>query len=592
MSIKRKSQLWISCIGVVGLASFAAGCSDSGTDADADAGAATIDAPEGISCAVDNGGCDSLVSCDDNGASIACGDCPDGYEGTGATACTDIDECTAGTSTCWASATCANEDGSFSCTCPTGAVDLNGDGSECSDEAISVAAAVNLSTENSGTRTCADGGDAVQYISVVDTVAGVTTIDLTTSPATGCLNPGDEVLVMTIQGATGNSQAGTSEFVRVSEAASSTLTLATQLANSYEGTTQFVVVQRVPNYASVTVEAAGSLTAGAFDRAAGTSGVLAFRSSGTVTVDGEITMTGLGFRGASAGIGAEGGEGRITPSGGGAGGDGGAPITCGVELTPVEGGNGVNGSGGGGSGGYEADILGGGIPIAATGGSRGGGGGGGGANSGGDNGVGGLGANSGATGTGVGGLCAGSGGGAGGASHAAASGAAPSRASMLLGAGGASGAGGGQATNALGLRAGSPGGAADTGAIGGAGGGIVYITAPTIVVGATGSVLANGNAGGDGGDGSPGTIQEQEGAGGGGGGSGGDGASGGFIYLSADALTLDASATVTSSGGAGGSGGSGGIGGNSISNGGDGGDGAAAASGANHPPAQVTPLTR
>jgi hypothetical protein len=41
-----------------------------------------------------------------------CSPCPNGYSGTGATACTDIDECTAGTAACDAKVTCQNTPGS------------------------------------------------------------------------------------------------------------------------------------------------------------------------------------------------------------------------------------------------------------------------------------------------------------------------------------------------------------------------------------------------------------------------------------------------------------------------------------------------
>jgi hypothetical protein len=71
-------------------------------------------------CAVNNGGCDSLTSCDSpDGVAVVCGTCPDGYAGDGDTGCADIDECSTGTDDCDSDPdACVNTPGSFRCVCP------------------------------------------------------------------------------------------------------------------------------------------------------------------------------------------------------------------------------------------------------------------------------------------------------------------------------------------------------------------------------------------------------------------------------------------------------------------------------------------
>jgi hypothetical protein len=72
------------------------------------------------SCAVNNGGCDPLVSCTVAANAIVCGACPSGYTGTG-TNCTDIDECTTHTASCDVLVACTNTPGSYTCgNCPAG----------------------------------------------------------------------------------------------------------------------------------------------------------------------------------------------------------------------------------------------------------------------------------------------------------------------------------------------------------------------------------------------------------------------------------------------------------------------------------------
>jgi len=114
-------------------------CIDTGTGADApltdrdgDVRDAHPDvgADERSACAVANGGCDPVTTCHGLAVGVACGPCPSGYTGDGATACTDIDECLAGTDDCpvvepgssvdHTSAACVNKPGGWDCVCPSG----------------------------------------------------------------------------------------------------------------------------------------------------------------------------------------------------------------------------------------------------------------------------------------------------------------------------------------------------------------------------------------------------------------------------------------------------------------------------------------
>jgi len=80
--------------------------------------------------------CDTNAMCSNSDGSHSC-ECNAGFEGDGVT-CTDIDECTTGAAGCWvgtyASATCLDTDGGFTCTCPVEHSDLSGGaGTDCSE---------------------------------------------------------------------------------------------------------------------------------------------------------------------------------------------------------------------------------------------------------------------------------------------------------------------------------------------------------------------------------------------------------------------------------------------------------------------------
>ncbi|MES1186370.1 MAG: hypothetical protein ABUL60_21345 [Myxococcales bacterium] len=173
------------------------------------------------------------------------------------------------------------------------------------DGSLNVDGAVDLATANSGARSCADGGDAVSYsVAALDgssaTLAG--------APAAGCLEVGDEVLLINLQGTAAHfGNVGNYETLRVSAVSGSAVSFSKPKLRFYgdavdddanlgsERTNQRVMLQRVPNYQNVNVAAAGSLTAGAWDGVKG--GVLFFRATGLVSVAGALSMSGKGYAG-------------------------------------------------------------------------------------------------------------------------------------------------------------------------------------------------------------------------------------------------------------------------------------------------------
>ncbi len=403
------------------------------------------------------------------------------------------------------------------------------------DGNITITSNVSIDATNSiSGRSCADGGDAVSYnISAFN--AGGTTATLTSSPSTGCINIGDEVLLINLQGITtayGNT--GNYETLRVSNVTGSTITFYTAKSKYYGNnlgddtnlgvttSTQRVIMQRVPNYNNVTINSGYTFSTTAWNGTKG--GVLFFRAKGTVSVGGTISAYQKGYRnGATVGgvnnyMGSGGGEAFCSP-GGAAGGSG----------------AGGAGAGGGGSGyaNYTAGTAycgGGGAGSVNTAGSASAGGAGGGASGHAAGGAAGYGtagtggASSGVTGgtntSGAGGPAA-SGGGGGGGTYGDAN-----LNKLMLGSGGASG--GAYTSGATGGR-------------GGIGGGIISIAVNSLSV--SGSINSNGE-GGSNYVSCDGTYPWW---------GGGGGASGGSIKVAANTGVLGAG-LVTANGGTGSSG--------------------------------------
>jgi hypothetical protein len=176
------------------------------------------------------------------------------------------------------------------------------------DGDITVSSDTNINTTSliSG-RSCADGGDAVNYNISSFNVAG-TEATLSTIPSTGCLSAGDEVLIINLQGtSTAYDNVGNYETLEVQSVSGDTVTFKTAKVKYYGNNTdddsnlgtasgtQRVMLQRVPNYNNVTVNTSQNFYPSAWDGSKG--GVLFFRASGDVNVNGTIHANNLGYRG-------------------------------------------------------------------------------------------------------------------------------------------------------------------------------------------------------------------------------------------------------------------------------------------------------
>jgi hypothetical protein len=396
-------------------------------------------------------------------------------------------------------------------------------------------------------RSCADGGDAVNY-SV--TALTSTTATISSTPSAGCLAVGDEVLLINLQSASVSTTVnlGNYETLRIQNITSSTITFTTAKTKYYgdgqaddtnigtAAATQKVMLQRVPNYINVTVNSSMNFYPTAWNGTKG--GVMFFRATGTVTANGNIHANASGYTGGASNAlageafcGNGGGTGGYQVNTGNAGSNGicgggggaqGGQFGCGAR-------SGGTGSSTGGAGG------GGGAPVTVNS-TPGGGGGGGGHFTAGAYGYGNVNGTSGGTGiSGNGGSTSGcnvAGGAGGGGTYAD-----TALNDMLFGSGGGAG---GILNNG------------GTAGPGGAGGGVVMIAANSISV--NGGINSNGGTGGT-------SSTANNGCGGGG--------AGGSVKLSANTLVLGTN-LVTAASGSGGTatctrdGGNGGTGGTLI----------------------------
>lgn len=167
-----------------------------------------------------------------------------------------------------------------------------------------VSSDLDLSVENTGNRSCADAGDIVSYS--VSSLEQNTAI-LNASPSSGCLEIGDEVLLIQLQGTQNDTErSGQHELLRVAEVRKNRIRFVSppledygpELTRSWSEWGGRIVIQRVPHYSRLIVEEKATLTAAAWQD--GASGVLALRVLGDARIDGGIAMNGKGFRGGAA----------------------------------------------------------------------------------------------------------------------------------------------------------------------------------------------------------------------------------------------------------------------------------------------------
>jgi len=382
------------------------------------------------------------------------------------------------------------------------------------DGTVTISTAKNISTDTLASgRTVADG--VAYLVTAITSSTSTSNITVSGSSVTGVV-VGDEMLLINVQGdTTYYSNVGNYEFLRVSGISTNVISFNVPVSKSYGQTdnstlgNQKVILQRIPNYSTVTVTSVGSLTANSWNGTFG--GIVAFKCE-TLINSGSINTDGKGFRFGVGGIADSGAGCTQYPT----------PAPAGDRAESYRGVNSVafcsrlfenaiSSIGGGGGGG-------GGVNTGNTSTSRSGGGGGGGANR--TNGSNGSNSSYGFNAGGSGGTLYNNG-------------------TTLLTLGGGGG-GGGRAINALGGN-------------GGSGGGIVLIYANNFnnasIIQSTGSRGVNGNSSDDGGG-------------------GGGGGAGGMVFIKSNFVnsvgTFSISGGGSSSGGAGslyGSGGAGGAGG-------------------------------
>ncbi len=422
-----------------------------------------------------------------------------------------------------------------------------GDGAD-GDVTISANTNINTGTKISG-RSCADGGDAVNYNVTAFGGTTATTATLSATPSSGCLSAGDEVLLINLQGtSSAYTNVGNHEIMVIDSISTNTVTFTT-LKTKYYGSgssndsgigtttsTQRVMLQRIPNYNDVTIDSGYSFYPSAWNGTKG--GVMMFKANGTVTVTGTIHANALGYRGGSAAQFYPGGGGETY--GGYNSGTGGDEDLHSGYSDPGDAGN----MGGGGGG---ASVTDGGSSSGGSGTTTGGAGGGGGCGKGqyyyqsiaGAGGGGGYGTAA----TGGAGYATGTSGGT------ETSGAGGGGRSSKGGGGGGGGTYG--STDLTKIYFGSAGGGGGTGypragGAGGIAGGIVLIKSNSISVNAsTGAISSTGGVGNNAPDYGSWTCGN-EGAGGGGG-----GGAGGSIKILADTATLNTT-RVTALGNSGG----------------------------------------
>lgn len=172
------------------------------------------------------------------------------------------------------------------------------------DGTITISTAKNISTDTIASgRTVADG---VSYlVTAITSSTSTSNITVSGSSVTGVV-VGDEMLLINVQGdTTYYSNVGNYEFLRVSGISTNVISFNAPVSKSYGQTdnstlgNQKVILQRIPNYSTVTVTSAGSLTANSWNGTFG--GIVAFKCE-TLINSGSINTDGKGFRFGVGGI--------------------------------------------------------------------------------------------------------------------------------------------------------------------------------------------------------------------------------------------------------------------------------------------------
>lgn len=161
------------------------------------------------------------------------------------------------------------------------------------DGTCTISSTVNLNTSSCSGKIVPDSPNTT---STSLTAVKSTSINVTSVPSG--LAAGDEILVINLKGTpTNNVNVGTYETKFISSINSTVINVTTPFVNQFEGQSQKVMVQRVPNYTSVTINSGGTMTANAWTGSQ--SGVLFFRASNGVIINsgGNIDMSSKGYLG-------------------------------------------------------------------------------------------------------------------------------------------------------------------------------------------------------------------------------------------------------------------------------------------------------
>lgn len=155
------------------------------------------------------------------------------------------------------------------------------------------------------TEKCTVGGFAPSY-NVMSFASDGKSATVDSTPGT-CLKAGDEVLVINVQGGGTYDNVGNHEILKIDSVTGSTVKFTAAKVKFYgssSGTdagigkgcgSQVVVMQRIPQFKNVTINADKTLSAKAWNGDKG--GIVVFKASGTVNINGSISVTADGFRG-------------------------------------------------------------------------------------------------------------------------------------------------------------------------------------------------------------------------------------------------------------------------------------------------------
>ncbi len=169
------------------------------------------------------------------------------------------------------------------------------------DGSVEVSGSVNLNTQSISGRTCAD---AVNYSVTSMDVASVIVSETITSD---CIQEGDEILLINLQGDKSNYQnVGNYEFLRVEmiDESSGEVFFVDPISKTYGAlsnntdlTGQKIMIQRIPQYINVDILPGAKISASGWNGTKG--GVVSFKATGYINNQGSISASGIGYRGGS-----------------------------------------------------------------------------------------------------------------------------------------------------------------------------------------------------------------------------------------------------------------------------------------------------